>query len=740
MSDDATSDDASAADYRQLSFVALAAVALVLAAAFAPGAAVSPGSDSGGDGGGSGPTLEPDPSGGSGGGDGPNGEFDWRRLLELLNIDGDDGGGDTTDTETEPACVITLNRTPVPGRQVTATVRYEAEPLADAPVWFDDRRVGRTDEYGRVTGDVPYVEELTIRVGAESDVTCRAGASTTSGASTADAGVSERAIETAAASVSTATLAATRAADGMTVAQTAADGGAETGNATGSYAVTGDVELEVRGEPYPGESITVEAAVEGVPMREAAVSVDGATVGRTDGDGTATVTVPDDGSKTITLEVARGDFSGTKTVDVLLLEARLRPAGLAPIPGSPGAVEAVIDGESIANATVTVGGARAGTTDSDGRFPLALPLDPTTTVTVSTGDRTANQTASVTLLGVYGGPAAVTGLVVIGLAAVAYRTHGRRGPVAVLGATAALLAVLVVEAFYGPRAGLAAFAIVALFGLGIALGRSDGERLRDRERPAVREALDRFATWIVDRTMRVVDRLEALLERTRALAAAVRAWTESLPRSASGLWTRFAGWLRTVPAGVRSRLRHAFVAVRTLPLRGGAIGLGAIVLLGGGYAVDGFRGAALVAGGLAAAGMLRRRSDETRPTDAAGDPDDDGSTARQSTAPTRARERRRSFRELWRAFARRVAPGRWRTRTPGEIERRALSKGYPREPVRELTTLFREVEYGGRSRSSERRDRAAAAYDEIEAEREREPTAESSEPESASVADEEGDA
>jgi len=734
VSEDSTPDDASAADYRQLSFVALAAIALVLAAAFAPGAAVPAGSESGGDGSGSGPRLEPGGSD-SGGGDGPNVDFDWRRLLELLNIDRGEGDGEQTETETETACAIALDRTPISGGQVMATIRYEGEPLVDAPVWFNGQHVGRTDEYGRVTGEVPYAKELRIRVGAESDVTCRAGASTAREGVAVGAG-SGQSVRTTATGAVAGTLVTTRAADGIAAAQAAADGEDETGNATGSYEVTGEVEIGVRGDPYPGEEITVGAVIEGIPMRDATVSIDGTRVGRTGDDGTATVTVPDDGSERITLEVARGDFSGTKTVDVLLLEAHLRPGGLAPIPGSSGAVAATIDGEPVANATVTVGGERAGTTDADGRLPLALPRDPTTTVTVSTGDRTANQTASVTLLGAYGGPAAVAALVVAGLAAFAYRTHGRRGPFTVVGAAAALLAVLVVEAFYGPWAGLAALAVVALLGGGLAVGRSGGQRLRDREAPPIREALGRFAAWIVERAMRVVDRLEALVDRGRVLAAAVRTWLRSLPRSASGLWTRLADWLRTCPARGRSGLRRALVVARTLPLRTVAIGIGALAVLGGGYAVDGRRGAALVAGGLAVAGVLRRRSAEPDSTETDVDTDDSGeSTTPEPTANTGDEDRRRSFRELWRAFARRVSPGRWRTRTPGEIERRALSDGYPREPVRELTTLFREVEYGGRSRSSERRDRAAAAYDEIEAEREREGAAESPATESASGTD-----
>ncbi|MCW8172244.1 hypothetical protein D8S78_05335 [Natrialba swarupiae] len=86
-------------------------------------------------------------------------------------------------TEPEPAqaqCTIWLSDEPVPGTEVTATVHYEDEELADAPVWFNDRHVGQTDEQGQVTGTVPYERELLIRVGAGEDGECRAGQTTAS--------------------------------------------------------------------------------------------------------------------------------------------------------------------------------------------------------------------------------------------------------------------------------------------------------------------------------------------------------------------------------------------------------------------------------------------------------------------------------------------------------------------------------------------------------------------------------
>ncbi|ELY80087.1 DUF4129 domain-containing protein [Natrinema gari] len=765
MSDDATPDDADdaasgGADYRQGSLVALAALALVLTAALAPGLTggesdSTPGADVDWDGIvpdiDFNPDADTDIDGTDGGGnadgepgDGPDGGFDWQRLLEWLNLDRNDDVEPPTETDGKPQCVIMLDREPVPGSRLTATIRYEGEPLTETPVWFDERRVGETDDAGRVTGKVPYVKELVIRVGTAADTTCRAGTSTSlpSSATTGSAGYhsddarqsstdvqesggpkpevgavpSVRRDVPAAATASTPSVAPPTSstpvlASSAAPAASVRDG--SSGNATGSYAVDGEVAIDVDGEPYPGETITINAAVADVPMREATVSVDGTAVGETDGSGRAAVRVPDDGTDTFEIEVARGDFAGTTTVDVLSLEAAFAPAGIAPIPGSPGAVEATINGEPVAGATVTVDGETVGTTDADGRLATGVPLDPTATVTVST----ERQTASVSLVGAYGRPALVLAGIIAGLIVLSYRYAGRRGPMAVLGGTAGLAAVLVAEAFYGIWAGIAILGGGCLLGLGVGLSRSGrGVPSRSvRNRPSPRDWLDRLLARLVALGVGLVDRLEVLLEWLHALAGAVHEWVRSLPRSGRGLWARFAAWLGTVPGRVRTGLKAALATVRTLPLRAIAAGVGAGPLIAGGYVVDGVRGAVLVTAALAAIGVMAVRAGGEAPQTDARDRDAEPAAETAATADTNhAAAETRSFRDLWRAFARQVAPGRWRTRTPGEIERRALSKGYPRTPVRELTTLFREVEYGGRPRSASRRERAAEAYDAVE--------------------------
>ncbi|MFU1782385.1 DUF4129 domain-containing protein [Haloarcula japonica] len=68
-----------------------------------------------------------------------------------------------------------------------------------------------------------------------------------------------------------------------------------------------------------------------------------------------------------------------------------------------------------------------------------------------------------------------------------------------------------------------------------------------------------------------------------------------------------------------------------------------------------------------------------------------------------------SVQEAWALLADRVSVSDPETATPGEYARRAIDSGLPAEPVRRLTTLFRDVEYGGRSATGDRTESARTA-------------------------------
>ena len=146
------SDDAGrAVDTRQLAFVAVAILGLVVAALLFPAPSV--------DGTGSGPgnaTAAPDGDGGDGGGGGDGGDGDggdgepgeWVRwLAELIEPSPD---RDQPTANDDPRCLISLDRQPEPGATVTVTVVIDGDPAADVPVRFEGERIGRTGADGTV--------------------------------------------------------------------------------------------------------------------------------------------------------------------------------------------------------------------------------------------------------------------------------------------------------------------------------------------------------------------------------------------------------------------------------------------------------------------------------------------------------------------------------------------------------------------------------------------------------------
>ncbi|MFB6095556.1 MAG: DUF4129 domain-containing protein, partial [Halodesulfurarchaeum sp.] len=76
-------------------------------------------------------------------------------------------------------------------------------------------------------------------------------------------------------------------------------------------------------------------------------------------------------------------------------------------------------------------------------------------------------------------------------------------------------------------------------------------------------------------------------------------------------------------------------------------------------------------------------------------------------------ETRLTLREVWLRFVRMVGVRRWRTKTPGEISRRAVAMGFPEGPVATLRDAFREVEFGNRD-PEDSLPRAEDAYRELD--------------------------
>lgn len=377
----------------QVAIATLCVLGLLVAAAAAPTHSGAPDDDRSGSGGGSGGQGT---SGGGveipgGGGDAPRFDIDIRDLLQwFLPEERREPDGQQTDQ----ACTIEVSPQPTPGQVVTVTVTQAGEPVEGALIRFDGDPAGRTDATGEVRAKVPYVRRLVVSATLPNDALCVARAETAlSGSGLAVAALAPNAQD---------------------------DGAGDGRNLTRTYTVDGEVRLVVDGTPDPGSTVTLRASVEGVPMRNATVSVDGQQVGTTDEEGMYTIAVATDGNERIHVRVERGEFAGRTTVTVRLLKARVTPVRFLSLPGSPVVVRAKLGDDPARNATVTWAGRRLGKTDEEGRLRIRLPGDPGATVTV----RAEGQTATATVWPLYAGTALVIGIPTVALlvaGAFAYR-------------------------------------------------------------------------------------------------------------------------------------------------------------------------------------------------------------------------------------------------------------------------------------------------------------------------------
>ncbi|MBV0903220.1 DUF4129 domain-containing protein [Haloarcula salina] len=699
MNTDSASERGSGVDRRQLALVGLSLVGIVVAAFLAPPPAVPGG-------------VEASPSGDDVQQAVPTAtstDEDANRATRRTDRDGGrvTGSGDPIPIpgDEPPAaegCGVVVERRPTPGSLLTVRVYQDLRPAASTRVWFDDRYVGRTDDDGRATGRVPYQRQLNVTVETPGGAPCEFFRRTAT-----DSG-SNRQIEPLSASL----VGPTAAVSAPVAADRQARAGRETpvaqrtpvANSTGRYGVGGRVNVSVVGDPYPGSTVTLVAAVESAPMRHANVSVAGEHAGRTDGEGRYRLTVPDRDAVSVTVQ--RGAFDGSRRVDVLDLSVRVDPGEGLPVPGETASVTATRGGEPVADATVTVGGQDLGATGPNGSLAVALPANPAATVTVAT----ERQTAATTLWSVYAWTIVVTAVLLV-LAAVTVAAAAflyDRGAARRLGVAWAAFDVVYLAFVLWEHDGLAvalgAVAVAALYRYRTTAA-SGGE--------SAVAVLARITDWSRRTALRVATGIESALSRLGRLAARAAAWLRSLSLSPSSLGGRLGRWLRSVGRRTVARFSAAFTVRRAVVvgLSGASVALSAARWgVGGGLTTV---AALAVVGSLA---LLWHRPGDSSPTDPEPGTTETGERVEPSAEPDDAPA---SLRALWRAFARWIAPRGWRTRTPAEVSRAAIERGLPREPVEALTRAFREVEYGGAPTESHR-DRARAAFDALVAARERE--------------------
>jgi hypothetical protein len=560
-----------------------------------------------------------------------------------------------------PKFEIQLNETPIPGDKITVTVTSDAgTPIRGAGVVFNGRSVGRTAADGTVTATVPYSEELSVQVeppalvdevdddDADTDVPQQvAGAAGL--VAPAVIGPAGDAVTGAGSIPSTP---APQADDGGRVDDDDADEDPretdrertdraerrEPYDGATTFELDTTVDVDLRGTAREGQRAVVAADVDGVPVRNGDVYVDGEQVGQTGQDGRATVRLPHDGDAVV--RVQRGPVEGT-AIHELAPWLNVTVDGLA-MPGQPATVETSRYGQPV-DARISLDGEVVGRTGPDGELRVQVPVANGATLTATAGD--ASGTHVMGPLYVWFVPPIL--LAVVGSALAAWRF---RASLAAAAEASGLAGALVALASGFRRAvvsvGTTFAAVVTFAGVFVAdtvtwFGASAEHAL----------------TWIGRRAGGAVERV----------AAGVVAG---------------AGWLvdRVAPflGRLRSRVRAGdLVGVARLLARSPLLAASGVVA-----------GAGLLWAWLTEGGDGTPTGTETAGTAAASTAETDGDDEAGSTAPP-------GLFAVWRAFVAVVPATAVPSRTPGELARAAVDAGFPAEPVRDLTERFREVRYGG---------------------------------------------
>jgi len=643
---------------------------------------------------------------------------------------------------------VSLNRTPAPGVDVTVTVTRAGEPVSFATVFFNDEYVGTTNYEGEVVGTVPFARNLTIRV--------------------------ENANET-----TRATLAAgvppPRWGDGRfdgDAATTAAFGPPdnETNGTTARFEVTADMTFSLPDRPVPGEAAWVQVSIEGRPVSDARVTVDGEAMGTTNATGWVRVAFPANETQA-NVSATRGAVRDEATVD-LLTAATVTASGSA-VPGATLQVSAAVDGDPLTDAVVSVDGERVARTDGEGMATVTVPTDATDDVTVTvekgvvSGSATKRLVTNATIE-FEEPPSPGTAVVMVVTAAnesvdgATVRVAGERagetdgsgaavasipedatGTLNVSASLGSLSASREVD-LYEPNVTVTPAYLVALPGAPVTVNVSDAGDPVSGASVAVGESRNwtdangtvevslpmqnavtveasslgaRPSTrldWLFANLLGVVllgasvvvlglgsvfsdGRLGRVLKRARRLVRCVGHAAMNALFVLAGRVDDFASWLPTVPGLVRESLERLVAApVRTV--RAVAARLSAWLVA--------------VAAGLVA-WVRGRFEDGAGASDASADAS--GGAAAASAAGAAEGSALLSLTAAWRVLVSIVSPTRVAKRTPAEIGRMALEMGLPDEPVETLTATYQRAVYGASEPSEDAVAAASEAARSLEA-------------------------
>jgi len=245
----------------------------------------------------------------------------------------DDGTGDGSgedDGDDDPVSREISVRGTTPGQEMRVTVRSDGDPVSDAAVTVDGGRIGSTDENGVLETSAPFESSVNVsasyagwtvseRVSLSTDLEVRPrSVDAQDGTVRVAALIGGRSVSDATVTVGGERVGETGE-NGVATVPVPTDGDAidvRRGAAEGATTIDADeVAVPVQGAWFapklPLGPATARVKMDGVPVRNAPVTVDGERVGTTDGDGKTRFQLPASDSATIGT-VVRGESASTE--------------------------------------------------------------------------------------------------------------------------------------------------------------------------------------------------------------------------------------------------------------------------------------------------------------------------------------------------------------------------------------------------------------------------------------------
>ena len=309
---------------------------------------------------------------------------------------------DENESDTRPGWSVELNRTAVPGVAVEVTVTEDNEERSNVRVDFNSQTIGRTDSEGTVTGTVPdadtfdialYPLEVVNGTDTFNIAPYPLGAENVTPIPEPDGSDDTTNDEGSAGLLRGGGAVSGTLGGGGVLAQPARVNETDEPVYNETVEVTTEVRLEISGEVVPGNEVGVTALVGGEPLVDAAVRLDGEVRGRTDEAGWVTFGLPSSPGST-TLAVEQGRFTGERSLDLPPLEVTVERGWPLAVPLAPATVEATYGDEPAVGVPVAVNGETVGTTGTDGKVSLRLPLAGSGDITITQYGVTAGTTVS----------------------------------------------------------------------------------------------------------------------------------------------------------------------------------------------------------------------------------------------------------------------------------------------------------------------------------------------------------